>query len=100
MQGGADRIDLGQHVHAIAVLLNHSDETPYLPFNPLKAGNYRRSDRVIRSTPPLILYPHRVYVISKVLSRPFSGVALKFGAQAMTESDTDHMHARHQHGSD
>jgi len=53
VQCGSDRIDLGQYVHAVSIVLYHSEKTTDLAFDPLKAERDSLSCDLIHG---LILY--------------------------------------------
>jgi hypothetical protein len=61
MQRGAHRIDLRQHVDAIPVFLDHTQQTTNLAFDPLEPFEDVRLGSAMHGRHSLIQYPRGVY---------------------------------------
>ena len=57
MQGGADGVDLRQHIHAIAIVLDHSKQTANLTFDTPEASGDFHFGSIVHGSWSLIPYP-------------------------------------------
>ena len=61
MQGRADGIDLRQYIHAIAIVIDHAEQSADLALDTLEACPHAPLGHVVHFYWPLIQYPCEVY---------------------------------------